>query len=370
MAKDYHVFIGSFTSEARKSNGDAMGDPAEGIEVLRFKSSDGAFEHLETIPGLISPSFIALHPTLPVLYAVERRYNGDDPSIGAITSFSIDDRSGHLEMTARVSTEANSPAHVSLHPSGLHAYAAHFKSGHVVAFPLDSQGRVQAPDQSIAHEGCGPHPRQASAHIHQVRPAPHGRFVHATDLGSDAILTYPADPHGHLSNTELDRVSLPPGTGPRHLAWHPSGHFAFTNGELSSTLCLLGYDPEEGHLEFLSATSTLPQSFLGRSSTSEVICHPNGRIVYVANRGHDSIAIFSFDSSTGILALLGNQSTLGQFPRNFNIDPSVSFLVVANQMSGSLVPFRIHPETNWPEPIGTSADSPSPSCVLFRPISP
>ncbi len=172
MPHDCLVYVGAFQA----GTAEAVEPPAKGIEVLRFNGGDATLEPLQTVAGLLSPSFLALHPTLPVLYAVERFFDVRDRTIGAITSFSIEDAGG-LEMTARLASGGDWPAHVSVHPSGRHAYVAHYQSGHVTAFPLDDDGRPQPADTVIRHEGSGPHPRQASAHPHQVRPAPNGRFV-------------------------------------------------------------------------------------------------------------------------------------------------------------------------------------------------
>jgi 6-phosphogluconolactonase len=131
---------------------------------------------------------------------------------------------------------------------------------------------------------------------------------------------------------------------------------------------VLGYDDERGHLEFLSAHSTLPRDFTGDSLTAEVMCHPSGRAIYVSNQGHDSLAVFSFDELTGSAEYLGVQPTFGRFPRNFNIDPSAAFLLVANQSPGNLVIYRLDPDTFWPVPTGVTLDVPTPTCVLFRPV--
>ena len=185
----------------------------------------------------------------------------------------------------------------------------------------------------------------------------------------DEILTYPTDSVGALAAEPSHRASLPPGTGPRHHTRHPSGQFLFTCGEINSTLNVLEYDEDEGKASFLEAYSSLPRDYPeGASTTAQVVAHPNGKAVYVSNRGHESIAAFSFDESTGKAEFLGTQPTFGRVPRNFDLDPTATFLIAANQNPGNLIRFRLNAETFWPEPDNFTIDSPSPACIVFRPI--
>lgn len=374
---DYFMYVGTFTSDFTTATGELMGAPSEGIYVFDYDSSTGAITPRETIPGLCSPSWLAFHPTLPVLYACERRHEVEKPVPGALSSWAIDEETGHLEMTSRAPSEGASPPYVGVHRSGRHAYSPHFQGGQVVAYPLDEEGRVGDVDRLIQHrltkivykDGVPPH-HQEAPHPHMTRPSRNGRYITVTDVGMNAVLAYPTDPEtGALSPTPSQRFTLPPGTGPRHHAIHPDGTYLFTCGELNSTLNVLALDEETGALRFVAALPTLPDDYVPGADhvgTAEVGVHPSGRAVYVSNRGHDSIAVYSFDPETGATRFLGTESSRGVTPRAFSVDPTGSYLIVANQTPGSLVRFRIDQETYWPTLDGDPIDTPTPVCIVFR----
>ena len=159
-------------------------------------------------------------------------------------------------------------------------------------------------------------------------------------------------------------MSLPPGSGPRHLAFHPSVPVVYVINELASTISTCAWDEVEGTLRVLSTIPTLPDGFDGRNSCAEVRVAPSGRYVYGSNRGHDSIAIFAVDPANGTLSPKGHASTGGENPRNFTIDPSGTLLLVANQDSDTIVAFRIDPDTGALHATGQVTSVPSPVCVL------
>jgi 6-phosphogluconolactonase len=173
---------------------------------------------------------------------------------------------------------------------------------------------------------------------------------------------------GKLSANETPFVSLQPGSGPRHFAFHPAGRYAYVINEMNSTVTALAYDAAGGILEPIQTESTLPDGFEGNNSTAEVQVHPTGKFLYGSNRGHDSIVVFAIDSDTGKLAYVENESTGGRTPRNFGLDPTGTCLLAANQNSNTVVVFRIDPRTGALEPTGHTADVPTPVCVkIMRP---
>lgn len=370
----FYMYIGTFTPEYVGVGGD--GAPSDGIYLFSFDSTTGQIERLGVTSGLLSPTWLTVHPRLPVLYALERAFDATDLTVGALAAYRIDEKTGSLTLMSRVSSGGNSPTHVSIHPSGKHAYATNYNSGHIVAFPLDADGNVGDVDTVVLHKGAGPHPMQAGARPHQVIPASHGRFVTISDLGRDQIFAYPTDPDdGTLSPVASHIASMPLGTGPRHHAHHPSGRYLFACGDLTSTLCIFDFDGETGRMQYTGELSTLPDEEGDQeSATSEIAVHPNGKTVYVSNRGHDSIAVFDFDQETGRAKFLGTQSSLGHIPRNYSLDPTAQYLIAANQNPGNyepgtLVRFRLRDEDGWPEPDGFEIEVPSPTCVSFRPVS-
>ncbi|MFO0948496.1 MAG: lactonase family protein, partial [Planctomycetota bacterium] len=213
--------------------------------------------------------------------------------------------------------------------------------------------------------------RQEKPHAHSVNVDKAGRFAVVADLGLDQCLVYKLDPDtGTLEANDPPAVSVEPGSGPRHFAFHPSGKFAYVINEMASTLTALDYDADKGTLKPVQTLSTLPKGYDGKdNSTAEVQVHPSGKFVYGSNRGHNSIAIFAVDPKTGKLTYIGNESTQGKIPRNFGIDPTGSFLLAANQDSGTVVVFRIDPQTGLLKATGSVVEAPKACCVKFLEIN-
>jgi 6-phosphogluconolactonase len=365
-----YMYIGTFTPEYKSPSGEPMGAPAKGVSGFRFNSATGEATLVQVVPGLVSPSWLTTHPELPVLYVLERRLDPDDPSHGALSSYAIHLESGELKLTSKADSVGASPPHASIHPSGRHAYVAHYGSGQVVALPVDHDGRIGRADRVIQHEGASVHRRQKSPHPHQVRPAANGHFITVSDLGTDRIVTYPTGSSGEVSADPSGELLLPPGTGPRHHAIHPSGRFLFLTGEINGTLSVVEFSDRAGAIRLLKEYPiALDGCDPASCSPAEVVVHPSGKVVYVSVRGNNSIAVFDFDENTSTATLRGSEPTGGRTPRNFAIDPSGTWLVVANQDPGSLVMFQLNPDSLWPERVGSPLETPSPTCVTFWPPS-
>jgi 6-phosphogluconolactonase len=250
---------------------------------------------------------------------------------------------------------------------GGNVLVANYASGSVCVLPIDKNGRLAEASQVIQHEGRGPDPkRQEGPHAHSIHLDPAGRFVLAVDLGLDKVLVYRFDPaQGRLLPHEGPPASVAPGAGPRHLAFHPAGRFAYVINEMASTVTAFAYDAERGVLREVQTVSTLPPDFRGESTTAEVRVHPSGRFLYGSNRGHDSIAVFAIEADGGRLAAITCEPTHGRTPRHFAIDPTGAYLLAANQASGNLVVFRIDAHTGGLRPAGVQVEVPSPVCVIF-----
>jgi 6-phosphogluconolactonase len=351
----------------------------EGISVFRLDEESGALTHLQTVPAE-NPTFVALHPSGKYLYAATRTMGSAGPDGGpprsSVEAYAIDPGSHTLTFLNRQPSGGGSPAHVSVHPSGKAVYAANYGSGHVASLPLGEDGRLAEPKFVIRHEGYGgfaaPGPvarRQEGPHAHFITPDPTGERVLSCDLGCDRVFVYRADPEaGTLTPNDPPYAQVSSGAGPRHLYFHPSGRFVFVNNEIDCTLSAFAYEPDRGALRVVDTRSTLPEDVSIESvgnSTAQTVVHPNGRFVYVSNRGHDSIAIFGIDQERGKLTPLGHESTQGKTPRNFNIDPSGRLLLAANQDSGTIVSFAIDGESGSLSPLGQVAQSAGAVCVVF-----
>jgi 6-phosphogluconolactonase len=244
---------------------------------------------------------------------------------------------------------------------------AHYHSGIVAALPINPDGTLGAPGSVIQHTGHSVNPkRQEAPHVHSVTLSPDNRFVIVCDLGLDQVFTYALDPAtATLTPATTPFVATAPGAGPRHAAFSTDGQWVFVINELASTLVSYRYDPATGALQPTDTQSTLPADFSGESSTAEVRVHPNGRFVYGSNRGHDSIAIFAFDSATGALSPLGHTPTGGKNPRNFAFSPDGKWLVAANQNSDNLRVFHVDSQSGALAAVPGEASVPLPVCVLF-----
>lgn len=350
------VYVGTFTSDTG----------AEGISVLDLDVASGALRHVQTVPGLISPSFLALHPSGRFLYAVERQWSPERADVGAVSAFAVDGATGRISEIDRRPSGGVSPAHVSVHPSGRFAFAAHYASGQVSVLPISDDGRLSDATHVVQHEGRGPDPaRQEGPHAHFVLPDPSGRLVFACDLGIDRVQIYRLDSAaGRLVPATLPYAQVSSGAGPRHLAFDPTGRYVYVINELDSTISAFAFDQERGTLRIIQTASTLPDGFAGTSHTAQILVHPSGRFVYGSNRGHDSIAVFAVDPASGRLSLVGYQPSGGKTPRNFTIDPTGELLLAANQQSGTIVTFRIDGASGRLAPTGRTYETPSPVCLV------
>jgi 6-phosphogluconolactonase len=208
--------------------------------------------------------------------------------------------------------------------------------------------------------------RQEGPHAHSVNLDAANRFAFVADLGVDKIFVYRFDPRaGKLSPNQSPVVKVAPGAGPRHFAFDPTGRFAYAIDELDSTITTFWYDAENGTLSRIQVVSTLPKDFRGVNTASEVVVHPSGKFVYGANRGHDSIALFTVDAASGKLSSEGHEPTQGKTPRNIAIDPTGAFLLAANQDSDSVVVFRIDAANGHLRPTGQKLRMHQPVCVRY-----
>jgi 6-phosphogluconolactonase len=256
---------------------------------------------------------------------------------------------------------------VSLDRGGRVLLVANYLGGTVALIPVQPDGALAAPAQIVKHSGSGPNREsQAAPHAHCILADPANRFALAADLGADRVFLYRLDLSANsLRHVEGGDAIMRPGAGPRHLAFHPTLPLVFVANELDSTVATLRFDAERATLSTLDVRSTLPATWTGTSYVADIHIAPSGRSLYVSNRGHDSIAVFSVTGS-GALALEQAVSTEGDWPRNFSLDPSGRWLLVANQRSDSIVVFSRDPESGRLTPTQQRIALPSPVCLRFQ----
>ena len=251
---------------------------------------------------------------------------------------------------------------------GRNVVVANYTGGSVAVLPIDVGGRLQPVVRVLRLTGSGPNAsRQQAPHAHGVFFDPSKKFLLTADLGADRILVERFDATaGALEPNDPEGVALPPGSGPRHLAFHPSGRFLYAINELFCTVAAFRWDPEHGRLAPLRTVSALPDGFSGDNKSAEIALSPDGRFLYVSNRGDDALMVFAVGPD-GRLAPAGRVPAGGRTPRHFAIDPSGRWLLVANQDSSSIVVFRIDPTTGLPCRVGEPIIVPEPGCVVFAP---
>jgi 6-phosphogluconolactonase len=287
-----------------------------------------------------------------------------------VSAFALDQQSGKLTLLNQLPALGKDPCYISFDKTGKYVLVANYTSGNVVVFPLLPDGRLGEHTALVTDSGAtGPNKeRQEGPHAHWIETSPDNRFVLVADLGLDEILIYKFDSAtGTLTTNQPAFAKLKPGSGPRHMAWHPTGKFVFVVSELSSTATALRYDAKKGSLKEIGSVSTLPPNFSGRNDVAEVAVHHNGKFLYVSNRGNESIAILSIDRSTGALTPSGGVPTGGKEPRHFEIDPSGKYLLAENQLSNNIVVLKIDGATGGLTPTGQTVDVPSPVDLTFVP---
>ena len=370
------VYINAMAAETNSNEGGMLvyfggytGAKSKGITCSRFDPATGHLTAPELAAVTTSPSFLALHPNRRFLYAVGETSNLGGKRVGTVAAFSIDAASGKLSLLNRESSGGAGPCHLEVDRSGKCLLVANYGGGSIAALPIQTNGALGAACSFIQHKGSSVNPqRQEGPHAHFITTDPGNRFALTCDLGLDQVLVYGLDPErASLAPNRPPFATVTPGAGPRHLAFHPSGRFAFVINEMGSTMTTFAYDAKRGALKQLQTLSTLPATYAGKTTCAEVQVHPSGRFVYGSNRGHDSIAVFGFDAKRGKLSCLQIQHTLGKTPRHFALDPAGQWLLAENQESDTVVVFKIDEQTGRLGETGHRISVGSPTCALFVP---
>ncbi len=350
------IYVGTYTT-----------GKSEGIYLYRLNLASGELKHIATTRGVVNPSFLTLAPSRRYLYAVNEVAEFAGKKSGAVSAFAIDQTTGALRLLNQQPSLGADPCYVDVDTGGRFVLIANYTGGNVTVFPVQSDGSLgESTDMKQGRGSSVNRERQEGPHAHCIVLDPGNRFAYSCDLGTDKIMIFRFDPrNGKLLPGEPPWVQVKPGTGPRHLAFHPSGKYVFVLNELHSTVTAFRRDPEQGSLKELQTLTTLPQDFTGTNTSADIHVSPDGRFVYCSNRGHDSIATFAIDPRHGTLMSVGHESTRGMTPRNFAIDPTGAFLLAANQKSDNIVVFRLDQKTGRLISTGQTAEVPSPVCLKF-----
>jgi len=354
------VYVGTYTAPGVPPGG-THPSVAVGIYVFKLDPSDGGLTPLQIVPAS-NPSFVALDPNQTHLYSV----NEDDP--GRVSAYAINSANGGLTFLNSALANGQFTTHINVHPSGQYFYAANYGTGNFPVFRILANGSIGPRTdtfQSVGN-GTGPNPaRQEGPHAHQILTDVGGGHVFGVDLGADKVNALNLDLlTGLFSPNTVPFVPVASGSGPRHMVFHPDRKHAYVLDELTSSITVFDYDPVRGACIWKQTLSTLPDNFTGTNTTAEIRVHPTGQFVYNTNRGHNSVTMYSVDTATGELDVIGWESTRGEWPRGMNIDPSGTFLYAANQNTDTIAVFRVQP-SNGKLKFSTIVNTPTPVDVEF-----
>jgi 6-phosphogluconolactonase len=344
-----------------------VGTYAGGIYSFRYDEQTGGLEAAHPPAEAENPSWLVLSRNGRFLYSAIETETYEGAPGGGVCAFAVEGRTGALTRLNARPTFGAAPCHLCLDASGRFLLAANYGSGSLSVFPLNADGTIGPMSQLVRHGGSGPVVgRQEGPHAHFAAPAPGSGLLCACDLGADSVFVYRLDEAaGQLLPQEALTVRLRPGSGPRHMAFGPSGRFAYALTELSCRVHAYAYSPSPFQLTELQEVSALPEGFAGYNLCAAIHISPDGNTLYASNRGHDSIAAFRIDRATGMLELLQRAPTLGAWPREFAIDPAGRFLLAANERSDSIVTFAIDGATGRLTPNGRVVCVPKPVCIQF-----
>jgi 6-phosphogluconolactonase (cycloisomerase 2 family) len=353
-----------------------------GIHLFEVDRATGAMTPAGVYEMGTSPSCLAFNADKTCLYSGNETERVGENESGTLSAFAIDPKTGGLKLLNTVSSGGKGPAHLSVHPGGKFVLVANYFGGSVAVLPIQADGSLgEATDVKKDAGKIGPTKASNAApgsfaisghdqtHAHMIEAAPSGKFVIHVDLGLDQILVWKFDAEkGALTAAETPLVSLPPGDGPRHFAFHPNGRWFYSIQEEGSTVVLFDFDAQTGRLTSRQTISSLPPGYAGSNFCSEILVSADGKFVYAGNRLHDSIGIFAIGQD-GTLSYVSEEWTHGDYPRSFTFDPSGVFLYCCNQRADHIAIFRVDKSTgklaftDQYTPVG------NPSQIVFRELA-
>lgn len=352
FAQKFHLFVGTYTK----------GTASKGIYVYEFDAATGEAKPISTV-STVNPSYLALSPGNKFLYAVNET-NGKDP--GGVSAFAFDKRSGQLRFLDRQASGGDDPCYLSVDAHRKWVMVANYSGGNLAALPIHADGSLGALTQLIQHTGTGPNKeRQEKPHVHSVTFTPDEQYLIAADLGLDKLSLYRFNAGAAtrpLTSPKDSSQQVSPGAGPRHISFYPGKPYVYLMTEMGGSVDAFRWS--KGKLTPLQHISSLPEGFKGDIGSADIHVSPKGKFLYASNRGDaNSLAIYSIDSASGKLTIKGFESTQGTTPRNFMIDPTGHWLLVANQRSNNIVVFRIDPKTGLLKATGKQLSIPAPVCL-------
>ncbi|WP_243354753.1 lactonase family protein [Bacillus litorisediminis] len=345
MAK-FFGYVGTYTKEE-----------SEGVYQFTLDTEKHEITGVKLAAKLDNPTYLTVSNDKKNLYAVSK-----EGEKGGVTAFTISPESGELTKLNSQASEGAPPCHVSVNRNRTQVVTANYHTTKIESYLTNPDGSLNPATSVLEHQGSGPHKRQDKPHMHFAGFTPDERYVIAVDLGSDRVYTYSVD-KGKLEEVQVFETK--PGSGPRHIVFHPNGKFAYVMTELSSEVIALHYNEEDGSFRAQQYISAIPEDFEGENDGSAIHISSDGKFVYAGNRGHNTIAVFEVNQQSGQLGLVEWTSTEGNWPRDFVLDPTEEFLIATNQKSNSMTLFSRDKSTGKLALLQSGVKVPEPVCVKF-----
>ncbi|MEP7455530.1 lactonase family protein [Phyllobacterium sp. SB3] len=352
-------------------NRNALPGQGKGISVYQFDTETGSLTLASEYLAIDNPGYLAIDEHNKRLYAAVEVPEWNENLVAA---FEIDADSGALSYINMQSTMGNTTCHIGFDQTGTMMFASNYTvaplgslpGNAVAAFSIRNDGGIEPAFAAACHEGANAIlPTDKRQHGHCTVVSPDNRTLFVCDLGLDQIIAYELPKNGEkLKLAATPFTQLPEGAGPRHLTFHPNGKIAYVINELNCTVSVLDYDSEKAGFSIRQTLPTIPGDFTDTNTCAEIAVSPDGRFLYGSNRGHHSIVSYSIQES-GKLTLIGWTPSQGIGPRNFTIDPSGKFMLVANQKGGGIAVFRRDIESGALEDTGKRVDLSTPMRIVF-----
>ncbi|WP_294304223.1 lactonase family protein [uncultured Chryseobacterium sp.] len=353
-AQHTYAFFGSFNRDK----------DTEGLYVYELDTLSGKLSKVTSFTGMLNPSFLTVSPNGKYVFACteSKTKNG-----GSVSSFAFDPEKKSLTLISRQKSGGENPVYLTVHQNGKWLVNGNYTKGSVSVYPVSENGQIQPYVQNFQFsEGSVNQDRQQQAHIHATVFSPDSNYLFLPDLGADKIRAYLFESENSqpLQTADIPFTSTVPGSGPRHLIFHPNGKFAYCIEEMGGAVSVYSY--ENGKLNNLQRIHTHSEKYKDDFESSDIHISPDGRFLYASNRGNENnIAIFSI-LDDGTLKTVGYQSTKGKHPRVFNLDPDGKFLMATNAGTGTVAVFRRNPETGLLKKVGRKIKIKNVSCVEIR----
>ena len=334
----------------------------KGITAAEFDPVTGAL----SAPRFVVETSDPAHFTLSADH--KRLYMCNTGTPGGVSAFAVEDpQSGALRLLNYKESKGRGPSYVSVDKTGHYVLDANYGGGYVEVLSLVADGSLGEQTAFVQHEGSSVHPqRQNKAYAHWFRTDPSNKFGLVADLGLDKIMVYRFDAKtGKLTPNEPAFTKVNPGSGPRHMAFHPNGKWLYAVQELSNEVIAFNWDAHHGTLTQFQQVKTLPEGFTDANTAAEIAVRNDGKFLYVSNRGHDSIVVYAIDAKTGELTLRQRVPSRGKVPRYFALDPSNHWLIVSNNEGNSVVVFSVDAKSGELQAVGEPVSIAKPMDVVF-----